>query len=242
MCSSDLDKNDIEFGVDTLPHPPHLNHHAIPVLNSDTTTTSTTDASTPTIPTMLESLPHLATITTNTPEPSSKQQQHQNHPRVGVGVVVVSPLPTTLSTTSITETERQHGIWVGRRRGSHGNNTLALPGGHLEMYESWSECAIREVQEEMGITLRKVEFLHVTNDVMIDDQKHYITIFMIGHYNDTDTLGLPRNCEPDKCDGWELFTQSQLQSMVGTHELFIPLEHLLQDNPLTLVQKMTDGK
>ena len=107
------------------------------------------------------------------------------------------------------------------------------------MYESWSECAIREVQEEMGISLwsSNVEFLHVTNDIMIEEQKHYITIFMLAEY-DTMTGGLPRNCEPDKCDGWELYTLSQLQSMIGTKELFIPLEHLLHDNPSALEQKL----
>ena len=116
---------------------------------------------------------------------------------------------------------------------------MALPGGHLEMNESWSDCAIREVQEEMGILLSQVEFLHVTNDIMIDEEKHYITIFMIGHY-DTTLLGPPMNCEPEKCDGWELYTLPQLQNMIGTKELFIPLEHLLHDNPPALVQKLAE--
>ena len=164
----------------------------------------------------------------------------QLYPRVGVGVVVISPFPATTTDTTITTgtttAATSNGIWVGRRRGSHGSQTMALPGGHLEMYESWSECAVREVQEEMGITLSRVELLHVTNDIMIEEQKHYITIFMVGHY-DSNTWGVPMNCEPHKCDGWELVTLPQLQNMIGTKELFIPLEHLLQDNPPALLQK-----
>lgn len=166
-------------------------------------------------------------------------QQQSQHPRVGVGVVVVSPFPSTTSTSTI----GGNGIWVGRRRGSHGCHTMALPGGHLEMYESWSDCAIREVQEEMGIALplENVEFLHVTNDIMMEEEKHYITIFMMAYY-DTSTLGLPTNCEPDKCEGWELYTLAQLQKMMGTKELFIPLEHLLQDPPPSLLQKLVESK
>jgi 8-oxo-dGTP diphosphatase len=192
-------------------------------------------------------------------QPETKSQK-QPYPRVGVGVVVVSSFPTDVATTttsittsatdttnacnspslsSLSSSPTSSGIWVGRRRGSHGCHTLALPGGHLEMYESWSDCAIREVYEEMGITLSRVEFLHVTNDIMIEEEKHYITVFMIGHYDAT-TLGEPRNCEPNKCDGWELYTLPQLQNMIGTKELFIPLEHLLHDSPQSLVQKLTE--
>ena len=51
--------------------------------------------------------------------------------RVGVGVLILDPL------------KPKH-IFAGIRKGSHGQGLLALPGGHLEMYESWEECAKRE--------------------------------------------------------------------------------------------------
>ncbi|EPQ26980.1 uncharacterized protein PFL1_05615 [Pseudozyma flocculosa PF-1] len=59
-------------------------------------------------------------------------------PRVGVGVLVLN--------------ERGR-ILLGKRTGSHGAGTLALPGGHLELHESFEDCAIREVLEETGIHL-----------------------------------------------------------------------------------------
>ena len=48
-----------------------------------------------------------------------------NHPKVGVGVVVV----------------KDGKVLVGKRIGSHGAETWAFPGGHLEWNEKIEECA-----------------------------------------------------------------------------------------------------
>jgi 8-oxo-dGTP diphosphatase len=145
-------------------------------------------------------------------------------PKVGVGVVVLSRTSSDKTDVKITN------IWVGRRKGSHGCSKLALPGGHLEYGESWAGCAIREVQEEMGVTLPSVEFLHVTNDIMRQENKHYITIFMVGELRDP-VRQRPQNMEPEKCEGWEPCTLSDLLDLVDRNELFLPLENLLKEIP-----------
>jgi 8-oxo-dGTP diphosphatase len=146
-------------------------------------------------------------------------------PKVGVGVVVLS------RSTDPGANDRSRRIWVGRRKGSlHGTSKLALPGGHLEYGESWTECAIREVKEEMGVTLQSLNFLHVSNDIMISEKKHYITLFMMGELIDPVNQP-PRNQEPEKCEGWEPYTLSQLLDLVDRNELFLPLENLLKDMP-----------
>jgi ADP-ribose pyrophosphatase YjhB (NUDIX family) len=59
-------------------------------------------------------------------------------PQVGVGVIVL----------------REGKVLLGRRRGSHGAGTWALPGGHLEFGESVEDCALRETEEETGLAVK----------------------------------------------------------------------------------------
>jgi 8-oxo-dGTP diphosphatase len=158
--------------------------------------------------------------------------------RVGVGVVVVAkqqrPPEGTDNDGSESDDAMAVRVYAGRRIGpSHGATKLALPGGHLELYETWDQCARREVLEEMGLTLVRTEFLHVTNDIMEPEGKHYVTIFMVGYLDDNiDTE--PVNCEPEKCEGWDLYELSDLVGMVGQDTLFGPLEQLLLEQPSKL--------
>ena len=69
-------------------------------------------------------------------------------------------------------------VLLTHRKGSHGAGTWAPPGGHLDMGESFADCAIREVREETGVTIREPRFLAVTNDIFVDEGRHYATIWM----------------------------------------------------------------
>lgn len=61
--------------------------------------------------------------------------------RVGVGVIVKDPA-------------NPQNIFCGIRKGSHGAGMLALPGGHLEMMESWEDCASRECWRNVTCILK----------------------------------------------------------------------------------------
>jgi 8-oxo-dGTP diphosphatase len=120
-----------------------------------------------------------------------------------------------------------HKVFAGIRKGSHGAGTLALPGGHLEFGESWEETAIREVEEECGIKLSSgLKLVHVTNDPMPDENKHYVTLFMGASCNEDAKLV---NAEPHKCEGWEEFTLEELSEQ--SLRLFGPLLHMIEDMP-----------
>lgn len=69
--------------------------------------------------------------------------------RVGVGVIVTNNLFPKC-------------VLVGVRKGVHGSGKLSAPGGHLELFETWESCAIREVKEETNLDIENVRFINVT--------------------------------------------------------------------------------
>jgi 8-oxo-dGTP pyrophosphatase MutT (NUDIX family) len=56
-------------------------------------------------------------------------------------------------------------------------------------------CAIRETEEETGLHLKNVIFLKALNCVVLEENYHYIEIFMQGEV-DTDT-SVKLNCPVD---------------------------------------------
>ena len=136
--------------------------------------------------------------------------------RVGVGVVVISkryPLS----------------ILVGIRKGSHGAGKLALPGGHLEVNESWERCAIRETEEETNLNIEKVSNILVTNDPNMENGKHYVTIFMKGVVKDDSNI--LNNNEPHKCEQWNWMLWKDLVTMarVNSSVFFEPMLHFIEE-------------
>ena len=112
-----------------------------------------------------------------------------------------------------------------------GHGKLALPGGHLELNETWEECAVREIKEETNLDIEDIQFAHVTNDRCIDGNinKHYITIFVSGNVKDSSAP--LTNMEPHKCAGWEWTPWQSIVDMYRTDRsrLFDPLRNFIAD-------------
>ncbi|KAL0424807.1 UNVERIFIED_CONTAM: Nudix hydrolase 1 [Sesamum radiatum] len=87
-------------------------------------------------------------------------------------------------------------VLLGRRHSSVGHTTFALPGGHLEFGESFEECAAREVKEETGLDIQKIEYLTATNNVCSRHHVHVVAILMRAFQ--ADPRQIPQNLEPEK--------------------------------------------
>lgn len=127
----------------------------------------------------------------------------ERQPQVGVGVFI----------------RHQDKILLGRRRGSHGEGTWALPGGHLEFKEELDACVRREIAEETNLTVANVHVGTLSNDVFEHEDLHYVTIFMVCDY----TGGDLRIMEPERCEEWRWCGWDEIPRPV-----FLPLENLLK--------------
>eukprot|EP00472_Partenskyella_glossopodia_P005745 CAMPEP_0197532900 /NCGR_PEP_ID=MMETSP1318-20131121/41366_1 /TAXON_ID=552666 /ORGANISM="Partenskyella glossopodia, Strain RCC365" /LENGTH=167 /DNA_ID=CAMNT_0043089597 /DNA_START=79 /DNA_END=582 /DNA_ORIENTATION=+ len=149
----------------------------------------------------------------------SKLEFKQEHVKVGVGALVFRK-----------DEDGKLRVLLGQRKGSHGAGKYALPGGHLELGESWQDCASRELDEECNLKFEKSKwkFAFVSNDVMPEDQRHYITIFV--QYFDEDAKQEVKNMEPNKCEKWEWRVYEDLKDSLKPESLFVPLKHLIDSN------------
>ena len=127
--------------------------------------------------------------------------KNQNIVKVGVAVMIV----------------HNGRVLLGKRSGSHGAGTWALPGGHLEVGESIQSCAKREVLEETGIVVNSVRHVAFTNDIFEKERLNYVTLFVAAG----EWIGWPTVMEPKKCRRWEWFDWKDLPT-----PLFVSLKNL----------------
>lgn len=136
---------------------------------------------------------------------------------VGVGVLVVDGF-----------TGR---VLLGRRKGSHGSGTWALPGGWLELNETFTACALRELEEETGLSSSdvvvdeaKAVLPVVANNVMDAGAVHSVTVFVRVDLASLDSLDKVCVMEPNKCHEWRWCHPTADPQPQPT---FPPLAHLM---------------
>lgn len=108
----------------------------------------------------------------------------KNRPRVGLGIIIVNS---------------EGKILIGKRQNSHAPY-YSIPGGHLELGETFEQGAIREVKEETDLDIDDVQVIAVTNNLETYRQAslHYISIALLTKK----FSGELKNMEPEKCAEW----------------------------------------
>lgn len=136
-----------------------------------------------------------------------------DRPHVGIGVMV----------------QKCDKFLLMKRKGAHGEDTWSFPGGKLDKFETIEECAIREVKEETGLDITDLQIDNFTNDMFIDEDLHYITIFVSCSVKSTD---IAKIMEPNKCSeiGW--FNWGEFPE-----NLFLPIKNYLKKNHITKSEK-----
>ncbi|MFA5009908.1 MAG: NUDIX domain-containing protein [Patescibacteria group bacterium] len=109
--------------------------------------------------------------------------------KVGIGVMVM----------------KDGKVLMHKRKGAHGENTYAWPGGHMEYMESFEDCAKRETREEADIEITNIRFLRLMN-LKAYAPKHYVDIGLVADWKS----GEPKVMEPEKNDGWDWYDLDNL--------------------------------
>ncbi len=80
--------------------------------------------------------------------------------------------------------------------------------------------------EETGLEISDIEYCTTTNDIFLQDKKHYVTVFMKAKM--VNPSQIPQVMEPDKCEYWQFVSFTELKTM---SPLFQPLISLTQTRP-----------
>ncbi|UQZ84459.1 Diadenosine hexaphosphate hydrolase [Paenibacillus konkukensis] len=117
-------------------------------------------------------------------------------PRIGVGAVILNP-------------ERQVLLVLRKKHPEAG--TWSIPGGKLELYESLEQAVLREVNEEVGLDLKRVAMLCTAETIRPDNGEHWISII----YKAEGVQGTARNLEPEAIGGIGWFPLNDLPEPIA---------------------------
>jgi 8-oxo-dGTP diphosphatase len=113
-------------------------------------------------------------------------------PKVGIGVIIERP---------------DNKILIGKRIGSHAP-FFSIPGGHLELGETFEEAAIKEVFEETGLKIYNPKVICITNNLRTysEERKHYISVNLFTN----EFEGEVEVKEKDKCESWDWYSPQDI--------------------------------
>ncbi len=124
------------------------------------------------------------------------------------------PVPRTAVAVIVTYDGR---ILFGQRKVANEDFEWQIPGGWIHFGETPEQAARREVEEETGLKLVKLEFVAITNNIL-SSRNHSISLCFEAECCNSKELGLK---EPEKCLGWHWKKWHEVDA-----NLFLPLANL----------------
>jgi 8-oxo-dGTP diphosphatase len=107
------------------------------------------------------------------------------HEHIGVAIIVLD------------KTKRK--ILLGKRKNAYKAGLYGLPGGRIELKESFEQTVRRELKEETNLNAQQITYLGVVRELQITyNFIHFV--FLCESY-----IGEVVNQEPEKCEGWKWF-------------------------------------
>jgi len=108
----------------------------------------------------------------------------EKRPKVGLGIIIVNG---------------NGEILIGKRKGSLAQK-YSIPGGHLDLGETFEDGAIREIKEETNLNIKQLHVIAITNNLETyrEEGKHYVSIVLLVDKYEGDL----KLMEPDKCEAW----------------------------------------
>lgn len=87
----------------------------------------------------------------------------------------------------------------------------SIVGGKVDHMEPAATAAIREAEEESGLSIGKIDYLCTTEVIVAADQQHWISLI----YVCTDFSGEPSLVEPDKLSDFGWFGRNDLPAQLS---------------------------
>lgn len=115
----------------------------------------------------------------------------------------LNPLPVAVVLLPVRQASDALGVVVVRRDIEPRRGELALPGGFIEVGETWQEAAVRELAEETGLTgdPARITLYHVESTPA--------TINIIGVLPPVDAAGLPASAPTEEATEWLVLSGPQ---------------------------------
>lgn len=106
------------------------------------------------------------------------------------------------------------------------NNYWERPGGNVEVGESLEECIVREVEEEVDIKSKVVDFVTFDQVFFGSGKKHWVTFCYHLKYES----GVAKNIEPEKHDDVKWFSFNNLPKNLSPHTKNAIKEYISKTN------------